>query len=123
MWGFMLVTALLLPLVMIYFGGRFETDPPKDINGAFGYRTARSMKNRDTWEFAHRVCGRLWRRCGVSLLLISGGLMVCLFGEDVRAVCNMGLVVNGIQLVVVLTTIFLTEISLKNRFDEDGKRR
>lgn len=123
MWLFMLVMDLLLPLVMICFGGRFETDPPREISAAFGYRTARSMKNWDTWCFAHRVCGRLWRRCGFSLLIVSAMLLICVFGEDIADVCVMGLVVSGVQLLVVASTIFLTELSLKNRFDEDGRRR
>ena len=29
--------------------------PPKEINNFFGYRTAMSRKNRDTWDFAHAL--------------------------------------------------------------------
>ena len=32
---------------------------PKEINSVFGYRTSMSMKNKDTWEFAHKYCGKV----------------------------------------------------------------
>ena len=31
----------------------------------FGYRTSMSMKNKDTWEFAHKYCGKVWYVCGM----------------------------------------------------------
>lgn len=53
-WIFMLFVDLVTPLIMILFGRLFLTRPPKSINGVYGYRTARSMKNKETWAFAHR---------------------------------------------------------------------
>ena len=52
-WFFMLAMGLLLPAIMILFGAVFTKAAPKKINYIFGYRTVMSMKNRDTWEFAH----------------------------------------------------------------------
>lgn len=63
-WIFMLVMTLLMPFVMIGFGRRFMRRAPQKINAIFGYRTKRSMQYRDTWEFAHRYCGKLWFFCG-----------------------------------------------------------
>ncbi len=34
----------------------FSQRRPRQVNSMFGYRTARSMKNEDTWKFAHRHC-------------------------------------------------------------------
>ena len=63
-WLFCTASSLLIPLVMLFFGRRFLTKPPKSINSLYGYRTARSMKNQQTWDFAHRVCGKLcWLCC------------------------------------------------------------
>jgi len=44
-WIFMCVTVLLIPFLMISFGGLFSRSAPKEINSAFGYRTSMSMKN------------------------------------------------------------------------------
>ena len=70
-WLFCTASSLLIPLVMLFFGRRFLTKPPKSINSLYGYRTARSMKNQQTWDFAHRVCGKLWPRAGAVMLPLS----------------------------------------------------
>ena len=51
-WIFVLAMDLLLPGVMIGFGREFMKNPPKEINPGYGYRTAMSSKNQDTWDFA-----------------------------------------------------------------------
>ena len=75
-WIVMLIMDLIVPIAMIGFGKMFVNRPPKNINDLFGYRTAMSMKNRDTWEFAHRYCGKLWFRLGLVLLVISVPLLL-----------------------------------------------
>lgn len=63
-WLFMLIMNLLIPFSMIGFGRYFLKNAPKEINAIFGYRTTMSMKNNDTWEFAHKYCGKIWYICG-----------------------------------------------------------
>ena len=58
---------LLIPAVMIVIGAVFLKRPPKRVNGFYGYRTARSMSSQEAWDFAHRVCGRLWLGCGIAV--------------------------------------------------------
>lgn len=60
MWFLTLSEALWAPLLMIIFGAIFRKAAPKKINSLYGYRTTMSMKNRDTWEFAHHYFGRIW---------------------------------------------------------------
>ena len=67
---FMLILLLLMPLFMIVFGRVFMTNAPKDINTSFGYRTKRSMKNQDTWAFAHKK-QVLAKPCSLSIILFS----------------------------------------------------
>lgn len=55
----MLVFDLLIPVVMIVAGRMMWKHPPKNINEVIGYRTGHSMKNMDTWKFAHNYCGKL----------------------------------------------------------------
>lgn len=122
-WGFMLVTVLLIPLTMVGFGRLFMRGAPKEINAAFGYRTAMSMKNRATWEFAHQYCGRLWNLCGLVLLPASVIAMLFVLGQDIPAVGKAGGIVCGIQVVIMLGTIWPVEAALKKNFDRNGKRR
>lgn len=81
-WLFMLVMVLLVPVTMLYFGRRFVNQPPEKINSWFGYRTPMSMKNHDTWNFAHQYCGKLWETWGLVLMPISFGVMIFLGNGD-----------------------------------------
>lgn len=48
------VFGIPLFLLSIHWMGIFLTvHDPKNINGLIGYRTSRSMRNMDTWNFAH----------------------------------------------------------------------
>ncbi len=67
-WWFMFVCNLLIPVILIIAGRMMWKHCPKKINTVYGYRTRRSMKNMDTWRFAHNYCGKLWWKIGwVSL--------------------------------------------------------
>lgn len=83
---FMLIMTLVAPLTMLIFGRRFMRSPPQEISAAFGYRTNRSCQNHDTWEFAHRFCGRLWYGWGLILLPLSVLVMLLFFDRDMAAV-------------------------------------
>ena len=79
-WIFMMVMELLIPLIMIIFGKLFSKKAPKKINYFYGYRTSMSMKNKDTWEFAHKYCGRLWLKIGYIMFAISFIIMLFVLG-------------------------------------------
>ena len=99
---FNIVFTLFIPVFMILCGYLMYKHTPKDINGLVGYRTAMSMKNQETWDFAHNYCGRLWVKVGA-----------------VMTMC----IAEVIQVVVLCWTIVPTERSLKDNFDQDGNRK
>ena len=49
----MFLCNLLMPSIMVIAGYCMYKNPPKEINGLIGYRTAMSEKNKDTWAVAH----------------------------------------------------------------------
>lgn len=122
-WIFMLCTVLLVPLIMLFFGLYFKNKSPKEINSLFGYRTTMSMKNNDTWEFAHHYCGSLWLVIGMIMLPLSVIPMLFFINQDIDVVGIAGGIIEGIQVVVLLISIFPTEKALKKTFDENGNRR
>lgn len=122
-WIFMLVMDLLIPFIMIGFGRRFLTKAPHNINAAFGYRTTMSMKNQDTWDFAHRYCGKLWFRCGTVFIPLSVIPLLFVFNKDIETIANAGLMIAAVQLVLLIGSIFPTEAALKKTFDKNGIRR
>lgn len=68
----------------------------------YGYRTARSMKSQELWDFAQRLCGKLWWRLGWGLLLLSAAVMLLLLGRETAAVGIGGAVLLGIQILTML---------------------
>lgn len=122
-WIFMLLMELLLPFTMIGVGFYFIKNPPKEINSTFGYRTTRSMKNKDTWNFAHHYCGKLWKIIGIIVAPITFIAMLFSFGKDIDYVGYYGMVIMGVQLVALIGPIFSVESALKRTFDTKGNRR
>lgn len=82
-----------------------------------------SMKNKDTWEFAHKYCGKIWYVCGMILLPITVIFMFFVIGESKDCVGTAGGIIMGVQLVPLIGSIFPTEIALRKNFDKRGKRR
>ena len=121
-WIFMLVINLIIPLTMISFGRYFLIRPSKRNNGIFGYRTARSAMNEDTWAFAHHYCGRLWALSGALLLVFSPLAMVPVMEMNMDTVGLYGGILSLIQAAVLLGSVLVTERALKRTFDRDGNR-
>jgi len=122
-WIFMLAMGLLFPTVMILFGAMFMKSAPKKINYIFGYRTELSMKNRDTWEFAHKHIGKLWFRLGFLLIPITVIPMLFVIGNSENVVATVGLIVSFLNTVALIIPIFFTEKALNKTFDKDGNRK
>jgi uncharacterized membrane protein len=122
-WIFMLVMTLLIPLTMVGLGTVFIKRPPRDVNYIYGYRTTRSMKNKDTWEFAHHYCGKLWRVLGWIILLPSIIAILFSIGRTNDEIGVYGLVIVAVQMIALFTPIFPVESALNKVYDENGRRR
>lgn len=120
-WTFLTVCNLMLPVLMIGFGKVFMKNPPKGINTIYGYRTSRSMKNQNTWNFAHLYCGKLWWKMGwIMLPLAIMGMLPAIEKND-KIVGGMGAVVVAAECIAMFMTIFWVERALAKKFDKDGK--
>lgn len=119
------ITTLIMPILMIGMGNVFLKNPPKDINEVYGYRTKRSMKNQETWDFAHQYCGKVWRKIGSIMLIISiviDGIMSIgkeklMFPQD-----EILIIILLIQTSILIIAIYPVEKALKKNFDEEGNR-
>ena len=119
----MMISDLLIPFTMVGFGKYFIQNAPKEINGTFGYRTTMSMKNKDTWVFAHHYCGKVWLIIGWIMLVLSAIAMLFVIGKDENFIGTFGGILCGIQVVLLIGSIFPTEKALKSNFDENGISR
>lgn len=122
-WIFMTCMNLLIPLIMIVMGIVFIVRPPKNINAIYGYRTHRSMINLDTWDFAHKYCGKIWIVIGSIMLPICLVIMLLIMKEDSSIVGLLGAFLTIIEIVPFIYSINPVEKALQKNFDEDGNRK
>ena len=103
----------------------FIKNPPEDINDVYGYRTIRSKLTQETWDFAQRYYGKIWKYIGSIMLLLTVISNMILFQmpleltEDTAGMII--LIETMIQIVVMLVCIYPVEKALKKNFDEKGK--
>ena len=122
-WFMMLGFNLLIPAIMLGAGKLMQRNTPKDINWIIGYRTTMSMKNEDTWAFAHKVAGAFWWKWGWVALVVTTITMLVLIGQSVEFVSSAGCILMFLQLIPLIAVIPHTEKALRNVFDKNGNRK
>lgn len=122
-WWFMLICDLLVPACMIGGGILMLKRPPKKINGIFGYRTAMSMKNTDTWKFAHDYAGRLWWKIGLITAVPAFIVHIPFYNSSEEAVGILGIIVMTIECIILVASIFPVKNALNKAFNPDGTRK
>ena len=109
--GHLLIGPLMLLTCCI-----FSKYPPKKINDFYGYRTKRSMRNQDCWNFANRhSISLMWK---ISFLTcVFQAISVILLDEGVAL-----LTTTIVLATTLIYSVYLTEKALKNTFDKEGNR-
>ncbi len=93
--------------------------PSKEIGGGggvYGYRTKKSKKTQETWDFAQHYSGKTFLGLGILALVVT--LLICPYMD----VPFTGALVT-IQSLSIAIPIFLTEKALSVHFDEYGNSR
>lgn len=117
-WVFMVISNLIVPLLMIGVGRMMMKNPPKTINRVFGYRTSRSMKNQEAWDFAQVYCGKLWWKTGWIMMPFSVIGMIPVIGKNDDFVGGVGAVIITIECIVMFISIFFVERALAKKFGD-----
>ncbi len=120
MFIFFLIITLLIPAAMIGFGLLWKKSPPKKVNKIYGYRTTRSMRNKKTWDFAHRYTAKVMLIIAIPLSIVSIALLYFFKNSDISTLDMIVIIITGIQLAGLCLPIVFTEWELRKRFDEDG---
>lgn len=111
---FFYITDLLLPVMMTLLGYIFLKKPPKNINIFYGYRTVRSMRNMDSWLYAHERCGRLWIKLGpILFVLILFSKLLIPLNEEILSLVHMTVLISSL-----FATVLIVEKELKRKFNE-----
>jgi len=104
---------LLYGLPLLIFGYIYKIRPPKKINHLYGYRTTRSMKNQQVWDYANKI--------GAQAIMYSGAITM-IFG--LLPLFINWKYVHFIPLAVLLLTliggILYCEKLLDQHFDKNG---
>lgn len=110
-----------IPIIMLTLGILWRKNPPKNINGFYGYRTPRSMKNQETWNFAHKYISNLYFTWGIICTVLTVLVLTVYMGnEDILE--SLMIYITIFQVACVVLPIVPTEIALKKNFDRDGNR-
>lgn len=119
-WIFMTAMTLLVPGILISVGAWMEKHPPEEINWIYGYRTGRSMKNQEAWDFANRYGGKLMRRAGWVTLVISVCVMALTLFQSDDVISAVSVTLIFCQLIPTVGVIPVVERQLRKRFDSEG---
>lgn len=117
-WVFMLIMCLMIPGMLLLFGWIFQNQAPKSINGVYGYRTKRSMRDQSSWDFAQAMFGRLAFRWGLYELPVTLLAMLAVLGRGETTVGTMGGVLCGVLCLPFFVMIWQIEKALKRQFPE-----
>lgn len=113
----------VIPLMILLIGVLFYYKAPKKINYIYGYRTSMSMKNQETWRYAHQVCGKMWIGIGLFMSIVTAlTLMIFLNSGSNKPSDSIAFLVI-VQVGLLMGSILPVEISLRKRFDKDGNER
>jgi uncharacterized membrane protein len=89
---------VLLSLIIILI---FKIFPPKSINSLYGYRTGRSMKNKEQWEFAQKYSANLALMVLSTVLIIQCILYMLYQSSAMTDLTTLGFWLIGMGIVIV----------------------
>ncbi|MGN4423320.1 SdpI family protein [Bacillus cereus group sp. MYBK30-1] len=70
--------SILIGVIFILAALILQKNPPTDINAAYGYRTKRSMKNKELWDAGNQYSAEVMKQNGFIMMLI-GSIISILF--------------------------------------------
>ena len=120
-WISMLLICMLIPLSLIFMW--YLCPKIKSVNSWMGYRTARSKKNSETWEFAQKSCADNSLKMFLPTAALTLIIMLFVLNKEDKVIQYVGLGITMAQLLSYGVVLYLAEKDLKKEFDDRGKRR
>ncbi|RKI22022.1 SdpI family protein [Bacillus thuringiensis] len=68
--------SILIGIIFVLAAITLQKNPPTDINGAYGYRTKRSMKNKELWDAGNRYSAEVMKQNGFIMMLIGSVISI-----------------------------------------------
>lgn len=116
-WVTTLIFNLLIPVVILIIGILYIKKPVERISWTRGYRTERSMKNQETWEFAQKHFGNVCYRLGSGFTILTLILMLSFFGQNQKNIGILGNVLGTVEGFMMFYVLIPTERALRKKYD------
>ncbi|PJN60845.1 SdpI family protein [Bacillus mycoides] len=68
--------SILIGIIFILAALILQKNPPTDINAAYGYRTKRSMKNKELWDAGNKYSAEVMKQNGFIMMLIGSVISI-----------------------------------------------
>ncbi|PEW13593.1 hypothetical protein COD84_22650 [Bacillus cereus] len=68
--------SILIGIIFVLAAIILQKNPPTDINAAYGYRTKRSMKNKELWGAGNRYSAEVMKQNGFIMMLIGSVISI-----------------------------------------------
>ncbi|ARJ21645.1 SdpI family protein [Bacillus sp. ISL-8] len=68
--------SMLIGIIFILAARILQKNPPTDINAAYGYRTKRSMKNKELWDVGNKYSAEVMKQNGFIMILIGSVISI-----------------------------------------------
>ncbi|KXY34987.1 SdpI family protein [Bacillus mycoides] len=68
--------SILIGIIFILAARILQKNPPTDINAAYGYRTKRSMKNKELWDAGNKYSAEVMKQNGFIMMLIGSVISI-----------------------------------------------
>lgn len=110
----MIYEIFIIPLLTILVGYLMYKYPPKKINFFIGYRTYKSMKNKEIWEFSNKYCGKLLIIIGIIMLVITSLIFMINYLKLIEFTENILSMLILCEVMMLVISIFIVENKIKN---------
>lgn len=103
-----------LPILLWVTGAICDGKVTKYPNMKIGYRSNLSMKNKLTWEYSNKVFAHIAGSSGTFLFVMNAIILMSIGVDSIKFII-------GINILVIILVIFITEKTLKKKFDLNGE--
>ena len=119
-WLIVVISDLLLPIIMVIAGLILQYRPSKNINCLYGYRTDRSMKSQEAWNFSQVYSGKKITLLGIVSFPVTLIVHLPFYGasEDILGMVCIACVI--LQCTSIAIPIVQTERAIRAKFNPDG---
>lgn len=105
----MILSNFILAIFILFLGVLLKIYPPKNINPYYGYRTIRSIKNKENWRIANKVYSDLLMKFSFSTIFLQ--IIFYLFFNGLISL----IIASLLWIFSIFFPIYLTEKKLKKR--------